>query len=492
MNYRNILPLFGALTAPLLCQSFTTTTIAAGNRPDEITLGDVDNDGDLDIVVAVDTPVNGVNVWLNDGTGSFTLSNSITISPQTRSVLLCDFDNDGDLDLAVSTSSSVAVLRNVAGTFGNAAFYPVGTNPRGLTVADFDGNGSPDLAVANRDSNTVSVLLNSGTGSFGAANTIPVGTEPRNVIAADFDRDGDADLASSNHDSRDVTVLLNAGNGTFGFGATLPVGASFRAEWVTASDTDADGDLDLVVALGEVNGRVGVFANPGNGAFQGQQITFVNGNEPGFVLCVDVTGDRLPDLVTGNEDSNDVSVLANTGAGFGTPIVIPTGLHPDDMAAGDIDRDGDIDLVCSNRDSNSVSVLHNQTANAATGPTMVYTGAVTQGPVMRLELAAPTEAGKTYVAGLSFASGPGIMLPDSRVLPLGPSALLTVSLTIGNTIFPDPIGILDGSGTKNVRFVLPAGPSLSGINVYGAFLVLDAGRPNGIGEISSQLALTIQ
>ncbi|MCR9245327.1 MAG: VCBS repeat-containing protein [bacterium] len=483
------------LLAPALAAqiNFTSQSLPVGTRPDEIALADVDRDGDLDFVVATDAINNSVELWRNDGAGNFTFANAIPVAPQTRSVVLHDFDGDGDNDLAVATGSAIAILPNLGGgAFGVATFYPVGLNPRGLTVADFDGSGTPDLAVANRDSNSVSVLMNAGGGTFTVGVPIVVGTEPRNVIAADFNRDGTPDLAASNHRSRDVSVLYNNGNGTFGAGPRLPVGANVRPEWVTAADTDLDGDLELVVALGEVAGRVGVFTNPGNGAFQGQQLVFVGGNEPGFVLLVDLDGNQTPDLVTGNEDSNDLSVLPNLGGTFGAATVLPVGLHPDFLVAGDIDGDRDLDLLCSLRNANSVVVLRNRTVNAATRPTMLHVGPFLTGASNVIELAAPTERGKPYVAGLSFRAGPGLSLPDNRTIPLGSSILLTVSVTVGNPIFPDAFGVLDGSGHANVRFVLPTFPSLAGLNVFGAFLTLDGNDPTGIGEISSPLASNIQ
>lgn len=494
MNMNRILLAAIATTAAtaLPAQTFSSQTLAVGLRPDEIALGDVDRDGDLDFVVATDVAVNGVELWRNDGQGNFTFANIIPVAPQARSVLLHDFDGDGDVDLAVATASSIAVLSNLGnGTFGAPTFYAVGQNPRGLTVADFDGSTTPDLAVSNRDSNTLSVLLNTGNGTFGAAATIPVGIEPRNVIAADFNRDGAPDLASSNHDSRTVSVLLNTGTGTFGAPATLPVGANVRPEWVTAADTDLDGDLEIVVALGEVAGQVGIFTNPGNGVFAGQQIVFVNGNEPGHVTLVDLDGDRRPDLVTGNEDSNNVSVLRNLGGTFGPALVVPVGVNPDFVVAGDIDHDGDLDLLVSNRDSNSVTVLKNTAAGAVTSPTMISNGPLLVNATTRIQLSAPTERGKAYVAALSFGAGP-LQLPDGRFVPIGPSILLDVTILPGHPLFPDNFGVLDGSGHKYVRFVLPNLPSLAGLNVFGAFLVFDANRPTGIGAVSSQLATSIQ
>ena len=79
-----------------------------------------------------------------------------------------------------------------------------------------------------------------------------------------------------------------------------------------------------------------------------------------------MTGDGLPDIVTANWSSNDVSVLTNTGAGaFGSPTLVATGTRPGGMGSADIDGDGDVDLATANHDSNDVSLLLNPSGGGA-------------------------------------------------------------------------------------------------------------------------------
>jgi hypothetical protein len=495
MNPLQLLAAVALGAAPLAAQaSFTATSHAVGTRPGEIALGDVDGDGDLDFVVAIDNPpVDGVAIWRNDGSGAFALARNVAIAPQTRSVLLHDLDFDGDLDLAASTGAAVVVLPNLGGgTFGAAATHPVGAEPRGLTVADFDQDGRADLAVANSGSGSVALLRNLGGLAFAAAVTLPVGADPRNVVAADWNRDGAPDLAASNHDSRTVSVLANDGSGGFAPAATLAVGANVRPEWVTGSDTDRDGDLELVVALGEPIGLVGIFANPGTGAFGAQQQVGVNGAEPGMVLLVDLDGDRVMDLVTGNEDSNDVTVRLGAGGGtFGPAVLVPAGAHPDHLAAGDVDGNGALDLVVANRDSGSVTVLRNQTPGRPAGASMIQGGVARNGASAPIQLSSPTDAGRPYLAALSFTPGP-FLLPDGRTLPIGLSDLLVVCLNPNNFLFLDSVGRLDGTGHAFPRFTLPAVPPLAGLVVHGAFVVLDPRASLTIDTISDAVTVVVQ
>jgi hypothetical protein len=479
----------GTLAAQTTFASATTYTV--GSQPDEVALGDVDGDGDLDFVVAVSNP-NGVGVWRNDGTGAFTLAANVQVASQSRSVALTDVDRDGDLDLVVGAGSPAAVfvLRNDgAGTFGNAASYPIGPNSRGLTVADLDHDFDLDLAIASRDGDSVTVLRNNG-GTF-TTQTFVVGDEPRNVIAADFDRDGLVDLATSNHDSRDVSVLRNLGNGNFATHVTYPVSSSVRPEWVTAADGDGDGDVDLIAAIGETNGQVGVFQNNGNGTFAPAASFSTGSADPNAVIAMDFDGDRDVDLATANETSNNATLLWNGGAGtFSAGLQLPVGANPEALVGGDIDRDGDLDLVVSNRNTNTVSVLRN-TGNAATAPTIQPSGPAVLGQTMLLELTSPMERAHDYLTVLGIATTPPIVLPDSRVLPIADSSLLLLPGS-GAGIFTDGFGVLDGSGTAYMRFHVPQASVLSGVTLHFAFVVLDPHRSLGIGGISDARAVTIQ
>src|SRR5439155_27288608 len=104
-------------------------------------------------------------------------------------------------DMAASTSGSFSislpvVLGSWAGSFGVATSFAVGSSPESVAVGDFNGDGRPDLAVANSgsSSNSVSILLGTGTGSFGSTNSFAVGSSPASVAGGDFNGDGRPDL----------------------------------------------------------------------------------------------------------------------------------------------------------------------------------------------------------------------------------------------------------------------------------------------------------
>src|SRR5258708_11198224 len=85
--------------------------------------------------------------------------------------------------------------------------FGTGSIPFSVAVGDFNGDGKLDLAVANSDSNTVSILLGTGTGSFGPKTDFGTGAHPLSVAVGDFNGDGKLDLAIANSTDATVSIL---------------------------------------------------------------------------------------------------------------------------------------------------------------------------------------------------------------------------------------------------------------------------------------------
>jgi uncharacterized protein (TIGR03437 family) len=190
-----------------------------GNNPSTVAVGDFNGDGKLDLAIA-NKGSNTVTVLLANATGGFSEplgSSPIAVGSAPVSVAVGDFNNDGKLDLVVANegANNVSVLLgNAMGGFapdpGSSAF-PVGSVPFSVTVGDFNMDGKPDLAIVNEGDNTVTVLLGNGMGGFtpAAGSPFAVGSAPVSVAIGDFNGDGKLDLAIANKGSNTVTVLLN-------------------------------------------------------------------------------------------------------------------------------------------------------------------------------------------------------------------------------------------------------------------------------------------
>src|SRR5690606_9402219 len=223
-----------------------------------------------------------------------------------------------------------------------------------LAPGDFNGDGDTDFAVVNRESNSVTILTNTG-GALAATATLAAPEEPRAAAAGDFDGDGDMDLAVTEHRGRQVRLFTNTGAGAFTPGATVGVGGDVRPEGIVATDIDGDGDTDLAVTI---DNFVGIMINTG-GIF-GFPARFASGSiDPSELFAADFDGDGDDDLVSVNNDGGSVSVLENLGGTLRAAIVIPTGVNPEFAAIADLDGNGSLDIAVSTQGSNNISLIFN-------------------------------------------------------------------------------------------------------------------------------------
>jgi hypothetical protein len=199
--------------------------LKAGSTPSAVAVGDLDGDGDNDLVATARGSDELFVFRVTEG-GDLARSSVHPIDREPTSLVLADLDNDGDLDVATGNAGgrSVSVLPNLAGrTFGDEKRFALGTEPVFLSAADLNHNGFLDLVTANEADGSISVLQGTGHGATGAesdafqlAARYPFGSGSRTVLAADLDQDGFLDLAIPNRGSGDgrpgsITVALRRG-----------------------------------------------------------------------------------------------------------------------------------------------------------------------------------------------------------------------------------------------------------------------------------------
>jgi len=343
------------------------TNIVAGDQPSGIAIADFNGDGHADLATSVDNP-DRVVLMMGNGAGGFVAGGSIFLGASTspQDLIAGDWNGNGSKDLAVALrdpAGSVAIYsNNGTGVFTLVQTVAVGDRPRGLSAADRDGDGDMDIACANRDDGSASVLTNAG-GTF-TAQTMAVGGETRGTAQADLDGDGDRDLIVTNHDAATVVIFRNDG-ASYAQVAALPLGFVVRPDGVTSADLDGDGDWDIATTTtndAPAINQVSVFLNTGAFTFAGPAAYAVGDQNASSIVAVELNCDGRLDLAVTNSDSSSVGLLSNLGGGaFGPAQLVAVGTHPDEIAVGDIDHDGDNDIATANRDSNNVSVIVNDT-----------------------------------------------------------------------------------------------------------------------------------
>jgi hypothetical protein len=260
----------------------TTTHLPRGPvSAGDLEFGDVDADGDLDVVLADWGPGNNMTndggrtrLWLNDGRARFTDATAVRM-PATQirfswDLELVDVDNDYDLDVLVSCKrcgNSTLFRNNGAGGFTeDLRALPQYTNNYEFEPMDLDGDGFLDLVTINDgdivDGNGFNrrehVFRNDGGGRFRDLTDAwwrdedNIGEDDNLVAFLDLDSDGDADFVIGSLSGPD-RVLLNDGRGHL----TLRAGEAFQGEptpgtlGLALADLDADGRIDAVQGQGE-------------------------------------------------------------------------------------------------------------------------------------------------------------------------------------------------------------------------------------------------
>ena len=315
-------------------------------RPSSLAIGDLDSDGQLDLVVGNFSSAN-VSVLLGDGQGSFTSVTNIDVpgDPESliQSVAVGDFDCDTALDLVVATSesypssgviglNSVAILLgNGMGSFIPHAIVALSFFPKSVAVGDLTSFAGVDLAVAGFvlgvDVGAVSVLQGNCTGYFTASGGSPFLTAPVDgyyaVAIGDVDNDGYNDLVAV---GELVSVFTGDGTGhlagpaDFGGGPILSLDCpgGMCGSDIAIDDLDLDGDVDVAVAnYGTASfpgATVSILEGDGNGSFSLPEV-FLVGEIPTSLEVADFDGDNRPDLAVANGLSDDVSVLRNVAPG---------------------------------------------------------------------------------------------------------------------------------------------------------------------------------
>ena len=337
--------------------------------------GDVDGDGDADLVVATD----GANaVYLNDGLGTFRSStvwgaaDELGSSWLTSALALGDVNGDGALDLILANrgargTNQLHLLLNTGSAFASSDISGSSALANALALGDVNGDGALDLVVGKSGRNEL--FINDGAGLFSKTLTF-AGAETSTTTAValgDMDGDGALDVVFGINTADDadgiggVEVLLGDGAGGFS-PQSLEGGGTARTRALALGDVNGDGTLDIIVARsGAAND---LYLNGGTAGFTHMLLPGDSSATTTALALGDADGDGDLDLVYSTEGGGNTLLLNEDGAGtfISSAVPLPGSEYSSTSRAvvfGDVNGDGALDLFSNGGYNGEAQLLVN-------------------------------------------------------------------------------------------------------------------------------------
>jgi hypothetical protein len=281
------------------------TTLATADGPVDLKAGNYGGGAGADLlVVCKDAGL----LQIFEDVGSLrgtTQATDLAVGQEPTSVDDGDVDNDKDIDSVVAGGvagapvGATTVIRRTASGYTTEVGPVTGGGPKGVLLTSLDGGTSLDIVTANAGGSSITTSFNDGTGSFGSPSNLPVGDMPRSLTNFDADGDGDQDLvvvvsdptAARGGGSGAIVRLLrntSAAPGSAVFDAPEDILTGASTVIVASGDVNGDGLEDVVaVNAADMGGS--------RGAAVGSVVVLLNRTRPGNPS--DLTGDGTVDAL---------------------------------------------------------------------------------------------------------------------------------------------------------------------------------------------------
>ena len=353
-----------AVAAPLGFLKRELSTLE--NYATDLYAADIDNDGDLDVVTAASI-INTIAWYENDGTDQPTFIRHVVTNTAdfVTAVFVGDLDNDGDLDIlsASAEDDTIAWYENdgaATPSFTKIVVSNTADFATSVTVGDMDGDGDLDILSASLFDDVVAWYENDGaadptftriviTTATNGAYTLAVG---------DMEGDGDLDIFSTSRYDDTVSWFENDGGIDPLFTERIISTSVNNATDVSFGDLDGDGDYDIAASSRD-DDTIAWFENNGGSTPTFTKIVLTNAADGARrVSIVDIDGDGDLDIFAVSNYDDTVSWFENDGAiapSFTEQVVTHSADGANGISVGDVDGDGDLDLFLASTNDDTIA-----------------------------------------------------------------------------------------------------------------------------------------
>ncbi len=402
----------------------TKVDFATATNPTRMALGDIDGDGRLDVVTTSKTG-NTLSILHNISSGgTLNLGANVDFATGTNplAISIGDLDQDGKMDIATVNhiSNTVSVFHNTStsGTIDGSSLavaqsFAVGGKPQSIAIGDIDGDGKPDITTTYWAGSGIQILPNTSSGSgninFASSVGFSVGSSTYWVSLGDMNGDGKLDIVVT--DANGFDVISN----NTSIGNITAAGFSVKTRFYANSypravigDLDGDGKPEIVAT----NSTVSVYKNTVSVAPTISAISVLSA-APGTVLTITGTdfnataannivyfgeAKAIPSAISGtttltvtvpfgaglgpikvfNKTNNTIAYSSQffqpaispwkssfTSTDLATKLDFAAGSTPNTVSSADMDGDGKLDVIIANRTSNKISILLNSASTGA-------------------------------------------------------------------------------------------------------------------------------
>lgn len=365
--------------------AFTNSTLLF-----DVAIADFDGDGKNDLVATKDATTENstatdIIIYHNTsswGNISFTEQN-VNIGNPTVNITTGDVDGDGKIDIVVSRGGTtnrnqIYVLRNTSssGTISFAAaksyFLPNGHFAKTVVIRDLDLDGKPEVIASNTFNNELSIFKNNGTPnninlSFTPTIiTVDGATTTNGLAIEDINHDGKPDLVISQFLDNDIFIIPNESvDGNLIFGTQKVLSFTGNLNNVAIADINLDGYQDILVTM-TVEGKLAILEGSDNDFNFGSPTTYSTGANSWGIDVGDFSGNGKPDIIVSSSASSAFSFVENKsedGVLSLAIIDVSQSLNSRNLVMGDIDGDAkpDITLTTFSGSANELLIIRNTT-----------------------------------------------------------------------------------------------------------------------------------